>query len=264
MNTALTVVFTLLGVAVGSFLNVAIDRLPARKSLAFPSSHCDKFQHPLSPGDLIPVFSYLWLQGRCRYCQARIPLRVLVIELSSGLLFCLAFWRYGLSAEFAITAFFGSIFVVIMAIDWEHKLILNRVVYPSAVIVLIILAIDFLLPRRLFPDLLFLPPPKILSGVIGGALGFTFFLIFYLIKPGGMGAGDVKLAGLIGLVTGFPLIIVALFIGIVLGGVVAVTLILLKKRGLKDTIPYGVFLGVGPIVTLLWGSDLLNWYLSLL
>ena len=263
MEILLTIIFTLLGVAIGSFLNVCIDRLPVGRSLVYPPSQCDACQHRLSSKDLIPVFSYLWLRGRCRYCGARISRRVPLVEILSGIFFFLAFWRFGLSAEFAITAFWGCVFLVIMFIDWEHKLILNKVTFPAAVVALIILAVDSFLPEPvLLRNLILLPEPSILSGVIGGAIGFVFFFIVFLINPKGMGAGDVKMAGLIGLVTGFPLVIVALFIGIVIGGIAAVMLLLLRRKGRKDIIPYGTFLALGPMVTLLWGKEILSWYMG--
>ena len=265
MDILLATLFTLFGIAIGSFLNVCIDRLPSGTSLISLPSHCDACQHRLSPLDLIPVFSYLYLRGHCRYCQARIPLRVLLVELLSGVLFLLAFWRFGLSSEFVFTAFWGCIFLIIIFIDWEHKLILNKVTYPAVVVALIILAVDSLLKdSALFSNIIFLPQPSILSGLIGGAIGFAFFLIVFLINPRGLGMGDIKLAFLIGLVTGFPIVIGALLIGIVLGGVVAVVLLLLKIKGRKDAIPYGTFLGIGPIVTLLWGREILAWYIGLL
>ena len=264
MEITLSVIFTLLGIAVGSFLNVCIDRLPAGGSLVSPPSCCDRCRHRLSPRDLIPVFSYLWLRGRCRYCGAPIPLRSPLVELLSGLLFFLAFHRYGLSAEFAVTAFYCSIFVIIIFTDLEHHLILNKVTYPAAIAALIILAVDFFLPRPgLFGESLFWPEPKILSGLIGGAAGFIFFLIPLLIYPAGMGAGDVKMGGLIGLVTGFPMVLVALFIGIVCGGLSAIFLLAFKLKSRKDPIPYGPFLALGPIVTLLYGTHILEWYLGL-
>ena len=263
MEILLTIIFILLGVAIGSFLNVGIDRLPAGRSLVYPSSQCDACQHRLSPKDLIPVFSYLWLRGRCRYCGARIPRRVPLVEILSGIFFFLAFWRFGLSAEFAITAFWGCVFLVILFIDLEHKLILNKVTYPVALVALVILAIDSFLPEPvLLRNLILVPEPSILSGVIGGAIGFVFFFIIFLINPKGMGAGDVKLAGLIGLVTGFPLVIIALFIGIFIGGIAAVMLLLLRMKGRKDILPYGTFLALGPMVTLLWGKEILSWYMG--
>jgi len=263
MTILLAVIFTLLGIAIGSFLNVCIDRLPLRKSLVHPPSQCDACRHRLSLKDLVPLFSYLWLRGHCRYCRARIPLRILLVELICGILFFAAFWRFGLSAQFALTAFWSCVFLVIIFIDWEHQLILNKVTYPAAIVALVILAIDSLLPEPgILGNLGFLPQPSILSGIIGGAIGFVFFLIVFLINPKGMGMGDVKLAGLIGLVIGLPLVTVALLTGIFLGGLVAIVLLLLRRKGRKDVIPYGTFLAIGPILTLLWGNDIFNWYLS--
>lgn len=263
MTVLLTVVFTLLGIAVGSFLNVCIDRLPLRRSLVFPPSHCDSCRHKLGILDLIPLFSYLWLRGRCRYCGARIPFRVLIVEALSGILFFLALWRFGLSIQFALTAFWSCVFLIIIFIDWEHQLILNKVTLPAAVVAIVILAVDSFLPDPgILGNLGFIPQPSILSGIIGGAIGFIFFLIVYIINPRGMGMGDVKLAGLIGLVTGLPLIAVALLAGIILGGIVAIILLMLRRKGRKDVIPYGTFLAIGPILTLLWGNEIFDWYLG--
>lgn len=248
MEILLTFIFALLGIAIGSFLNVCIDRLPARKSLVYPPSSCDACQHRLSPQELIPVFSYLWLRGRCRYCHTHIPQRVFWVELGTGLLFAFLYWNYGLSIEFAIIAFYSCLFIVLALIDLEHKLILNRIVYPSIVVVLII---DALLPQ-----------PGIIKGVIGGAIGFGLLLILAIVSRGGMGWGDVKMAALIGLVTGFPLVFIALLIGIILGGLVAGILLLLKIKKRKESIPFGPFLSLSTMLTLLWGNDILNWYLS--
>jgi len=267
MEVILTVVFALLGSAIGSFLNVCIDRLPVGKSLVYPPSHCDTCQHHLSPKDLIPVLSYLWLRRRCRYCQASIPRRLFWVEVGNGFLFAFIYWHYGLSAEFAVTAFYGSLFIVLGVIDLEHRLILNKIVYPAAVVALIIDA--FLPPPGIFD--VYLPWPWLLgiaNGVIGGAIGFVFLLIPFIIslpiyKQEGMGLGDVKMAILIGLVTGPLLVFVALLMGVILGGLVAGILLLLKIKKRKEAIPFGPFLSLATMATLLWGSDILNWYLVL-
>ncbi|MFC2007573.1 prepilin peptidase [Chloroflexota bacterium] len=265
MEITLTVIFAVLGMAVGSFLNVCIDRLPVKKSLVYPPSHCDACQHPLSAKDLVPVISYLWLRGRCRYCHSRILCQPLLVELISGILFAFAYWQFGLGAQLAITLLFSCIFIVLGFIDWEHQLILNRITYPAAVAALIISIFQHQ------PDIIniALPWPAIAGGVngivnsiVGGAIGFAFFLIVIIINPRGMGWGDVKLAGLIGLVMGFRLVFVALFIGIISGGVYAIILLSMKKRGRKDVVPYGSFLVLGPIATLFWGNDILVWYLG--
>jgi leader peptidase (prepilin peptidase)/N-methyltransferase len=264
VTVLLTVVFTLLGLSIGSFLNVCIDRLPAGRSLAYPPSRCDSCGHPLAVRDLVPLLSYLFLRGRCRYCGARIPRRVPLVEGLTAVLFLLAFWRFGLTVPFALTAFWCCVFLVIAFIDWEQKLILNWVTYPAAVVALVILAVASLPGVDLLGELEMemWPSIPILSGLIGGAIGLAFFLIVFLINPRGMGMGDVKLAGLIGLAAGFPLGLVALFIGIFVGGLAAVALLVLRMKGRKDVVPYGTFLAVGPVVTLLWGTSILHWYLG--
>jgi len=264
MSILLTIIFTLLGLSVGSFLNVCIDRLPVKRSLFYPGSACDACHRKLSAIDLFPVVSYLWLRGRCRYCGAKIPARVLLVEVLTGALFFLAFWRFGLSAEFGITAFWCSVFLVIIFIDWEQQLILNRMTYPGMLIAMVILGIDSLLPGPgILRNIEFIPDTSIVSGLIGGGAGFIFFFIVFVISPRGIGMGDIKLALLIGLVTGFPLVIIALLIGILLGGLVAVVLLAFRLKGRKDAIPYGTFLAIGPIIALLWGAEIQSWYLGL-
>ena len=264
MTILLTVLFTLIGISVGSFLNVCIDRLPTKRSLLYPGSGCDHCHHKLAVLDLIPIVSYLWLRGRCRYCGARIPLRVLLVEVLTGVLFFLTFWRFGVSAEFGIIVFWCCVFLVIIFIDWEHQLILNRITYPSTIIALVILAVDSFLPEPVFfPDRVYFPEPAILSGVISGFILLAVFLFIAIIRPGSMGMGDAKLVALIGFVTGFPLVTFGVLIGVIIGGIVAIILLSFKFKGRKDVIPYGTFLAIGPIITLLWGSEILDWYLNI-
>ena len=254
MESAGIVVFALLGVVVASFLNVCIDRLPNNESLLFPASHCPSCHHRLVVKDLIPVFSYLWLHGRCRYCQAPIPRRVLWVEIGTGVLFAYLYWHYGLNVELVITAFYSCLLLVLMVIDLEHGLILNKIVYPTMVVALLISV--FLSHRSE-------NVPGIVQAAIGGGIGLVIFLLIVLISRGGMGWGDVKLAALIGLVTGFPLVLVALFLAVIFGGLLAGMLLLLKIRKRKEGIPFAPFLSLATIITLLWGTNLLNWYRGL-
>ncbi len=257
MEAALIVIFVLVGMTVASFLNVCIDRLPANESLIFPASHCSSCQRRLAAKDLIPVFSYLWLRGRCRYCQARIPRRILWVELGTGLLFGYLYWNYGLSAELAITAFYSCLFIVLMVIDLERGLILNKIVYPAMVVALLLSASFSIF----LPDIEIVP--FIGKAAIGGGIGLVVFFLIVIISRGGMGWGDVKLAALIGLVAGFPLVLVALLIGIILGGVVAVILLGFKIKKRKEAIPFGPFLSLAAIATLLWGNSIISWYQGL-
>ena len=249
--------FAILGMAVGSFLNVCIDRLPHNKSIVLPPSHCEACQHKLAAKDLIPVFSYLRLRGRCRYCQASIPRRVFWVELATALIFAFLCWHYGLSAELGVMIFYACLFIIIFVIDLEHGLILNKLVYPGMVVAL-------LLALYPWPWLNESMVMRVAYAALGGGIGFAIFLLIAIVSRGGMGWGDVKLAALIGLATGFPLVFVAIIMGAIIGGIVAVALLIAKKRKRRETIPFGPFLAVAAMITLLWGSNILSWYLGLM
>ncbi|HEY31789.1 MAG TPA: prepilin peptidase [Dehalococcoidia bacterium] len=273
MDIALIIAFILLGAIVGSFLNVCIDRLPLGKSIVSPPSYCDACQRRLAPVDLIPVISYLWLRRRCRSCGALIPSRVFWIEVGTGALFGFLYWYYMVhpttpeTVQLVITIFYSCIFIIILGIDLEHQLILNRIVYPTAIVALVL---DISLHQ---PELLISAPPAFLSlpdvaartvtGITGGATGFVLLLIPVLIFQGGMGWGDIKMAGLIGLIVGFPVVFVAVIGAIIVGGLVGGFLLLFKIRGRKDAIPFGPYLSLATIVAMLFGNDILNWYLGL-
>ena len=262
------IIAVLLGISVGSFLNVCMDRLPSRGSLIAPPSHCPACHHRLTIKDLIPVYSYLRLRGRCRYCQVAIPKRVLWVELGTGVLFAFLYWHYGLSLELVVTAVYCCLFIMLMVIDLEHGLILNKVVYPS---MLVALFISFFLPpsRVAYPNetvtLLFntyLPQPGIIQALIGGSIGLVLLLLIVIISRGGMGWGDVKMAALIGIITGY-LIPVALFLAVVIGGLTAVILLLFRIKKRKQGVPFAPFLSLASIATLLFGTSILSWYLNL-
>jgi leader peptidase (prepilin peptidase) / N-methyltransferase len=259
MEIYLIVIFGLLGAAFGSFINVCVDRLPAGKSLNYPSSHCDACQKKLTVTDLIPVFSYLALRGRCRYCGAKIPLRVLWVELGCGLFTAFLFWYKGLTLDFAFIAFYSYIYIVIALIDLKHQLILNKIVYPALVVALII-APFFIKSGNVHQNIY---DHGIINALIGGAVGFVFLLIPAIISRGGMGFGDVKMAALIGFTTGFGEVLVAVLGGIVLGGLVAIFLLIFHIKKRKEVIPFGPFLSLATIVTLIWGSSILEWYLGI-
>jgi leader peptidase (prepilin peptidase)/N-methyltransferase len=250
-------VFALLGLAVGSFLNVCIDRLPQNKSIAYPPSHCEACQHKLAAKDLIPVFSYLRLRGRCRYCQVSIPRKLMWVELATAVIFALLYWHYQLSPELGVMAFYACLFIIIFVIDLEHSLILNKVVYPGMIVALLL----SLYPWPWFSESIGM---RVAYAALGGAAGFAIFLLIALVSRGGMGWGDVKLAALIGLATGFPLVFVAIIMAAILGGIVAVALLAARRKGRREMIPFGPFLAVAAMVTLLWGNNILSWYLGLM
>jgi len=151
--------------------------------------------------------------------------------------------------QFGLYAVYSSLLLILAVIDLEKGLILNIVVYPVAAVVFVI---DF-----------FIPEFAIYKGILGGAIGFAILFLVGLVFRGGMGWGDVKMAGLIGLMTGFPNVFPALFCGIVMGGIAAAVLLLMRKKSRKDAIPFGPFLALGAFLALIWGHEITNWYLSL-
>ena len=178
------------------------------------------------------------------------------MELATALIFALLSYHYGLSVELGVMAFYACLFIIIFVIDLEQGLILNKVVYPGMVVAL-------LLSLYPWPWLNESMVMRVASAALGGGIGFAIFLLIAIVSRGGMGWGDVKLAALIGLATGFPLVFLAIIMGAILGAIVAVALMITKKRKRRETIPFGPFLALATMVTLLWGSNILSWYLRL-
>ncbi len=246
----MVLLYALLGLVVSSFLNVCIDRLPARASIVSPPSHCPACGRRLAPLDLIPLLSYLFLRGRCRYCGAPIPRRVLLVEATTGLLFVLLWYRYGLSLQLLLATLYTCFFIVIFFIDLEHHLVLNRVIYPAIVVALLAIPIT--------------PNHDVVELLVGGALGFGLLFLIAFIYPAGMGMGDVKLATFIGLVVGFPAVFAALLFSFVAGGLVGGSLLLTGLKGRKDPIPFAPFLVAGGMVAMLYGQQIIDWYVRCL
>ncbi len=249
MEIFLIIIFAVLGLCVGSFLNVVIDRVPEGQSIAYPPSHCPACGHALKTIDLIPVISYLSLSGRCRYCGKPIPKRLAVIEATASAIFVFSYLKFGPGLPLAINIFYFCLFLVLMVIDLERTIIPNKIVYPSALVALLF--------SYLTPEI------GILSAIYGGLAGFAIFLLIAIISRGGMGMGDVKMATLIGFATGFPLVFVALLLSVLMGGLVAIALLVLHVRKMKEGIPFAPYLSLAAMATILWGNVILAWYLGL-
>jgi leader peptidase (prepilin peptidase)/N-methyltransferase len=240
--------YAILGAVVGSFLNVCIDRLPGGKSLIRPPSHCPACGYRLKPVDLIPVVSYLMLRGKCRVCSFSIPRRVIAVEVVTGFLFAFLIWWFNPGVNLAIAILFTCLLLVIAVIDIEYSLILNILTYPG---ILIALMCSFLRPEI-----------GITGSIIGLFSGLVTIVIIIYASRGGMGIGDAKMAALVGAILGFPMVFLALLVAVVTGGIVAVILIAAKLKGRKDRIPFGPFLAWGGWLALVFGKDILSWYLG--
>ncbi len=248
--------FAVLGLVMGSFLNVCIDRLPGRRSIISPPSACDACNHKLGVRDLVPLFSYLWLRGRCRYCGAQIPRRLPAVELAMGIAFAFLYWRYGLSLMLGLSLVYTLLLALIFVIDIERQLILDRVVYTGMG-----LALAFSVFYPGFSP--FDPLEGVKRAALGGVIGLALMLIIFVVSRGGMGFGDVKMAALVGLIAGFPQVFIALFLAVIAGGLVAGVLLVARLKTRRQPIPFGPFLAVGAMLVFVWGNQMQEFYRQL-
>jgi len=243
-------IFFLIGISVGSFLNVVADRVPAGESIVRPRSHCSNCGHVLETRDLVPIVSYLVLKGRCRYCGQSIPGRSMLVELASGLLFVLALTVFGLSWQTLTAIIFASIFIILFITDLERGILPHVIVYSGIVIALVFAALVPLTGTA----------PGIFSSLAGLGIGFgVFFLIWALPKMFNKNLivfGDAGMAGLIGASVGFPNVLVALSMAILAGGLTAFMLVVLKYKRLNEPLQFGMFLAFSGLVTLFCGPDI--------
>ncbi|MHB8085537.1 MAG: prepilin peptidase [Dehalococcoidia bacterium] len=250
MEIVLAFIFFLMGISFGSFFNVVADRVPQRKSIVSPPSHCFQCGHPLESRDLIPVFSYIRLKGRCRYCGAGIPLRSMLVELTTGILFVMAWIVLGPQWQLPVALLYMSILIVLSITDLESGFLPGVVLYPAIIIALVITLV------KTFTGL----TPDIISAAIGFAGGFGLFFLIWciarLFKKEAVGFGDAVLGGLIGIMVGFPLVVAAIYLAVLTGGLTAIILVVFRFRRLTEPISFGLFLGLGATVTLLWGGEI--------
>lgn len=233
------------GLALGSFLNVVVARVPLRRSIVHPPSACMDCGHEILWYDNVPVVSWLLLRGRCRNCGTGISARYPLVELVSGLLVAACFWAFGFSADAFIASFFSLVIVTLAAIDLDHRIIPNRIVLPAFLVVLAAQTIVH-------------PSPEWTIAAFGAS---GFLLLAALAYPAGMGMGDVKLALLLGAMLGRT-VPVALFLGMLLALVPGVVLLIRHgAKGRKMGVPLAPFLGLGSLIALFWGDRLLDLWL---
>jgi leader peptidase (prepilin peptidase)/N-methyltransferase len=251
----LTVACGVLGLAVGSFLNVVIHRVPRQESVVRPRSHCPACGSPISDRDNVPVVSWLVLHGRCRSCHASIPVRYPLVEAATAVLFGAAAVRFGASAELpAFCVFLGALLALAM-IDLEHFLLPSRIIYTTLCIEAVLLGLTAVVDGHW---------QTLEHAVLGGVAAFAVFFVIHFIYPAGMAWGDLRLAGLIGAVLGwlgYGHILVGLFVAFASASVVGIGLVALRRAGAKTPIPFGVFLALGAVVAVLWGHPLVHAWL---
>jgi leader peptidase (prepilin peptidase) / N-methyltransferase len=246
--TGMLVAVVLFGLAIGSFLNVVIVRVPEGRSLWHPRSACPGCSAQLAWHDNIPVLSFLWLHGRCRKCGMRISRRYPIVEGVTAGTLAAAYLAFGPTGDFIVAAVLLATLVVVTAIDLQHQLIPDVITLPG---ILVGLVANFAIGHVSWLDCL-------IGIVVGGGL----FLVIILVSCGGMGGGDMKLGAMLGAFLGWKALLFALFAAIALGGVVGAAVLVSGLRGRKDQIPFGPFLAAGGAMALFWGERIVDWWLS--
>ncbi|MEA1962047.1 MAG: prepilin peptidase [Bacillota bacterium] len=237
----------IIGLFIGSFLNVVIYRVPREESIVWPGSHCTACGHGLKPLDLVPVFSYLFLRGKCHYCGEKISPRYPLVELLTGLSFYMVFLTYGLSLWTVGGCIFTTILIVTAFTDIDEGIIPDVITYPGVVAGLVFSFFTI----------------GIKSSIIGMlAFAGVFFLIAVLSR-GGMGGGDVKLVAVIGAFMGIKGALLVFVLSSVMGGLWAIGLLVFGNAGRKTAVRFGPFLSIAAYFILLYGESFLRFYLGL-
>ena len=230
------------GLIIGSFLNCVIYRLEINKTFLKGRSFCPNCKHKLNFFDLIPVFSFIFLKAKCRYCGTKISFQYPLVEIATGLIFLLIF---NLHFSIIITLYLfviSCLLIIIFVYDLKHYIIPDKIIYPA---ILIALIFNF-------------------SNLLSGFLAAGFFLLIVLISKGRwMGVGDIKLAFLMGLMLGFPKILVGLFLAFLIGSIIGMLLIFLHKKTFKSEVPFAPFLIIGLSIAYFFGEKLIVWYSNL-
>lgn len=241
------------GLIAGSFCNVCIYRIPRNESVIYPASHCPNCHTDILAKDNIPLLSYILLKGRCRNCESKISIRYPVVEFLTGLIYVIIYLIYDFSIQSLIYIILLSALIIITFIDLNKQIIPDVISLPGIGVGLIL---SFFVPYISFIN-------SALGVLVGGgiilAIGLAGSVIF---KKEAMGGGDVKLAAMIGAFLGWKYTIISLFLGFFLGALVGIFLILSKIKSKEDMVPFGPFIALGSLITLLYGEKIITWYLG--
>ncbi|HYJ90314.1 MAG TPA: prepilin peptidase [Pyrinomonadaceae bacterium] len=269
----------LFGAAIGSFLNVVIHRVPNEQSIVFPNSACPKCGEKIRAYDNIPILSWLLLQGKCRNCKAAISARYPAVELLTAVIYVVVYWQIGLDPLLPVALIFVSAIVALIFIDAEHMILPNVITYPLLIFAILVrILYPLLFEGKYFSDLN-VWPLSLASGWPAWALSLAGAFLGALVGGGflwivgeawkrlrgvdAMGLGDVKMMAAVGALLGWRLTLLSIFLGAFSGALIGSVLVIRQKdRDLQMQIPFGIFLGIGTIVALLFGERLISWYIG--
>lgn len=262
------------GAIVGSFLNVVIHRVPLEQSVVFPNSACPKCKNAIKPYDNIPIFSWLILGGKCRNCKEKISARYPAVELLNGLLWILVYSQIGFNPFLPVCLIFVTTTLALIFIDAENMILPDVITYPLLVFALIVrIAFPLAFSATYFSDLRFAPfaslnqyplwavslGAAILGGIVGGGFLWLVGEVWERLRGvEAMGFGDVKMMFGVGALLGWRLTLLSIFLGAFAGALIGIAF----KKNLQDKLPFGIFLGIGSILSLLFGEQLISWYVN--
>lgn len=241
--------FFIYGLVFGSFFNVVGLRVPKGESIVRPPSHCTVCDRNLTFKDLVPVFSYVFLKGKCRGCGTKIHWVYPVMELATGLLFAFSYYQLGFALELVVALLFISLLVIITVSDIAYMLIPDKIL------------LFFLIPLIVLR--VFEPLSPWWDSIVGAVVGFGVLFLIAIVSKGGMGGGDIKLFFVIGLVLGWVPTLLTLFLASIIGTVIGVISLRRTKQGRKTPIPFGPSIAIAAIIAYFYGESLVDWYVNL-
>ncbi len=237
----------LIGLIIGSFLNVVISRYPRGESLLLPPSQCVQCNKVLQAYDLIPIFSFICLKGRCRHCGVTISWRYPLVEFLTALILINTYFYHGLSLLFFKYVFILCLLLVISFIDLNKGIIPNRLV-----LFLFLWSVAWQV---------FYPTISLAAAGIGLLAGGGLFYLIAVLSKGGMGGGDIKLMAVLGFAVGWPLVLILFLLSFLLGAAIGLALMLIGKKTRRDPLPFGPFLSLSFFISVIWGLQIWDWYM---
>lgn len=250
MEIAYYSLFFILGTIFGSFFNVVGLRAPKGISFTNDRSYCPNCQKQLTWYELIPILSYFLQAGKCRGCGKTIGKLYPTIELLTGLFFALSYWRFDLTMELVLSLIVVSLAIIIIVTDYTYTLIPNKILL-------------FFLPILIIARIA-IPLNPWWSPIVGSLTGFGLLLLIIIVSKGGMGAGDLKYFAVLGIVFGFPNILLVFFLSTFYGAIINIVLLIFKKVNRKSKVPFGPYISFAALTVLFFGEQIISWYLSLI
>jgi leader peptidase (prepilin peptidase)/N-methyltransferase len=254
MESIFPITIFILGLLIGSFLNVCIYRIPKGESIAFPPSHCGSCGSNIKAYDLIPVISWMLLRGKCRSCSEKISGRYALVELSTAILFLLTYFQYGISINLLKYLILIPFLIVIAMIDYDTMEVYTTTTWIAIAAGIVLIAVNFYQGQPI--------ATYVYGGILGaGTITFIILLTKLILGTEGMGWGDAEICGLCGLFLGFKLTFMMLFFSFIIGGIIGVYLLSFKKKKGRSEMPFGPSIIIATFFIIIYGEKILNWYL---